>query len=497
MDAMYRAAMDAPSRVVLSESARRRKDRASAARARSKGYSAGGGLTSTLLDRWWSEATGAPARRLPGRPHETPPTTMRGDQAVAFFNRTGLPTGAPSPHPAPPRRPRDSLTRETSPPRLPPKPFPEVLVTVWELAKLDRRGAPTGLLKPEFEAACCLVSLALFENLAALDRRALDARNASTPALRDPRLRKRLGYATRGMYWKFQAFDVSTMTNANADASANDANDRGWRGDEHVGAIGTSSTTAPAATASEPSRVEPSRVEPSTSARAASPPPQSAPPLPPPPPRAPLFAPMSLASTIAWRTPAAGAAMAADAAGLFDGFERTSLGADVAATDSTARSPFTVDDRATRDAAGSASRDWNAGDDLRPSGSVEFGSMDFSGERFEVPTNPTTTSTTTPNPNANANANATTVSTSTSTSTSTTTARVRPARLQEVEEWSSATRTWPWLAAAAAGASIVSSDSAATLRFPSGAAGEAREEEREAATNSATPGDWEAFTRSI
>ena len=202
---------------------------------------------------------------------------------------------------------------------------------------------------------------------------------------------------------------------------------------------------------------------------------------------------MSLASTIAWRTPAAGAAMAADAASLFDGFERISLGVDVAATDSTARSPFTVDDRATRDAAGSASRDWNAGDDLRPSGSAEFGSMDFSGERFDVPTNPTTTPTTNPNPNANANA--TTVSTSTSTST--TTAHVRPARLQEEEEWSSATRTWPWLAAAAAGASTVSSDSAATSRFQSGTAGEAREEEREAATNSATPGDWEAFTRSI
>ena len=113
MDAMYRAAMDAPSRVVLSESARRRKDRASAARARSKGYSAGGGLTSTLLDRWWSEATGAPARRLPGQPHETPPTTMRGDQAVAFFNRTGLPTGA-SP---PPLLPADRETHSRAKPR--------------------------------------------------------------------------------------------------------------------------------------------------------------------------------------------------------------------------------------------------------------------------------------------------------------------------------------------------------------------------------------------
>jgi hypothetical protein len=360
---------------------------------------------------------------------------------------------------------------------------------VWELAKLNRRGAPTGLLKPEFEAACCLVSLALFENLAALDRRALDARNASTPAHRDPRLRKRLGYATRGMYWKFPAFDVSTRTNANADENANDANDRGSRGEEHVGTIGTSSTTAPAATASEPSRVEPSRVAPSTSARAASPSPQSAQPLPPrpprAPPRAPLFAPMSLASTIAWRTPAAGAAMAADAAGLFDGFERISLGEDVAATDSTARSPFAVDDRATRDAAGSASWDWNAGEDLRPSGSVDFGSMDFSGERFEVPSHPTTNPTTNPNPNANA--------TTVSTSTSTTTARVRQARLREEEEWSSATRTWPWLAAAAA-ASTVSSDSGVTSRFPSGTAGEAREEERAAATNRATLGDWEAFT---
>ena len=112
MDAMYRAAMDAPSRVVLSESARRRKDRASAARARSKGYSASGGLTSTLLDRWWHEATGAPARRLPGRPHEAPPTAMRGDQAVAFFNRTGLPTGASLA-----RLPADRTTRSRATPR--------------------------------------------------------------------------------------------------------------------------------------------------------------------------------------------------------------------------------------------------------------------------------------------------------------------------------------------------------------------------------------------
>ena len=112
MDAMYRAAMDAPSRVVLSESARRRKDRASAARARSKGYSASGGLTSTLLDRWWHEATGAPARRLPGRPHEAPPTAMRGDQAVAFFNRTGLPTGASLA-----RLPADRTTRSRAKPR--------------------------------------------------------------------------------------------------------------------------------------------------------------------------------------------------------------------------------------------------------------------------------------------------------------------------------------------------------------------------------------------
>ena len=98
---------------------------------------------------------------------------------------------------------------------------------MWELAKLDRRGAPTGLLRLEFEAACCLVSLALFENLAALDRRALDARDASEPAREDPRLRKRLRYATRGMYWKFRAFHVTARPNAN----------RGSRGDEHVDAI--------------------------------------------------------------------------------------------------------------------------------------------------------------------------------------------------------------------------------------------------------------------
>ena len=111
---------------------------------------------------------------------------MRGDQAVAFFNRTGLPTGASLA-----RLPADRTTRSRAKPRplVFPLPRPEVLVTVWELAKLDRRGAPTGLLRLEFEAACCLVSLALFENLAALDRRALDARDASSPAREDPRLR--------------------------------------------------------------------------------------------------------------------------------------------------------------------------------------------------------------------------------------------------------------------------------------------------------------------
>ena len=38
---------------------------------------------------------------------------------------------------------------------------------------------------------------------------------------------------------------------------------------------------------------------------------------------------------------------------------------------------------------------------------------------------------------------------------------------------------------------------ASDSRVPSGTAGEAREEEREAATNRATPGDWEAFTQSF
>ena len=105
--------------------------------------------------------------------------------------------------------------------------------------------------------------------------------------------------------------------------------------------------------------------------------------------------------------------------------------------------------------------------------------MDFSGERFEAHGL---------NGTPDANANATTVSTS----TSTTTARVWQ-RSREEEEWRSATRTWPWLAAAAGAASTVASDS----RVPSGTAGEAREEVREAATYRATPGDWEAFTQSF
>ena len=151
--------------------------------------SASGGLTSTLLDRWWHEAR-APARRLPGRPHEAPPTAMRGDQAVAFFNRTGLPPPVRPSRASPPTA-RPAHARHLDPSSSP-LPRPEVLVTVWELAKLDRRGAPTGLLRLEFEAACCLVSLALFENLAALDRRALDARDASEAARGRPAPTQRL-----------------------------------------------------------------------------------------------------------------------------------------------------------------------------------------------------------------------------------------------------------------------------------------------------------------
>ena len=77
------------------------------------------------------------------------------------------------------------------------------------------------MLKPEFEAACCLVSYGLFENLSlfaslrgvpALSLRGARAGPASlvdaAAARADPHARKRLGYAVSGMYWKFAAFGV-------------------------------------------------------------------------------------------------------------------------------------------------------------------------------------------------------------------------------------------------------------------------------------------------
>tara|TARA_B110000977_G_scaffold179091_1_gene237351 strand:+ start:28155 stop:28604 length:450 start_codon:yes stop_codon:yes gene_type:complete len=91
MDAVYRALDGSSTRVVLSETARRRKDRDAQKRARRKGYAAG--LTCAVLDAWWREATdtGSGGRgtqgQLPGD------ATMSPEQAKAFFSRTGLPNG--------------------------------------------------------------------------------------------------------------------------------------------------------------------------------------------------------------------------------------------------------------------------------------------------------------------------------------------------------------------------------------------------------------------
>ena len=106
MDVVYRAMDGGSGRVALSDAARRRKDRDAARRARRKGYAAG--LTSTLVDAYWREATESVGNRRVAPPNA--PVTMSGEQAVAFFSRSGLPNGeeprsraaraAPGPRPA-------------------------------------------------------------------------------------------------------------------------------------------------------------------------------------------------------------------------------------------------------------------------------------------------------------------------------------------------------------------------------------------------------------
>jgi hypothetical protein len=116
MDAVYRAMDGGSGRVALSDEARRRKDRDAERRARRKGYAAG--LTSGLVDAYWREATECVGnRRVAPSPA---PVTMSGEQAVAFFSRTGLPNGEQPrpraaracPDPAPRREHRDH-DRET------------------------------------------------------------------------------------------------------------------------------------------------------------------------------------------------------------------------------------------------------------------------------------------------------------------------------------------------------------------------------------------------
>ena len=159
MDMMYRATDPRPAR--LSADERRKRDADSKRRARRKGYASRGGLDSLRLERWWFEAVGDPMK-----------TALTGDQALGFFNRVGLPR--------------------------------EILVRVWEMAKRGRKGEPKGLLRHEFEAACCLASVALFEYPQVVKLPGRDI--ARHP---DAHARKRVGYAQAGMYWKFSAFDLA------------------------------------------------------------------------------------------------------------------------------------------------------------------------------------------------------------------------------------------------------------------------------------------------
>lgn len=161
MDMMYRATDPRPTR--LSADERRKRDADSKRRARRKGYASRGGLDSLRLERWWFEAVGDPMK-----------TALTGDQALGFFNRVGLPR--------------------------------EILVRVWEMAKRGRKGEPKGLLRHEFEAACCLASVALFEYPQVVKLPGRDI--ARHP---DAHARKRIGYAQAGMYWKFSAFDLAAV----------------------------------------------------------------------------------------------------------------------------------------------------------------------------------------------------------------------------------------------------------------------------------------------
>ena len=156
---MYRATDPRPTRLSVDE--RRKRDADSKRRARRKGYASRGGLDSLRLERWWFEAVGDPMK-----------TALTGDQALGFFNRVGLPR--------------------------------EILVRVWEMAKRGRKGEPKGLLRHEFEAACCLASVALFEYPQVVKLPGRDI--ARHP---DAHARKRVGYAQAGMYWKFSAFDLA------------------------------------------------------------------------------------------------------------------------------------------------------------------------------------------------------------------------------------------------------------------------------------------------
>jgi hypothetical protein len=90
--------------VQLSAKVRKAKDKDSQRRARRKHYAQSGGLTSTLLDAWWSECLGLEASDPPTRGATAGSRSaagagndvksMSGEQAVAFFSRSGLPTGA-------------------------------------------------------------------------------------------------------------------------------------------------------------------------------------------------------------------------------------------------------------------------------------------------------------------------------------------------------------------------------------------------------------------
>ena len=152
---------------------------------------------------------------------------MSGEQAVAFFSRSGLPNGegrVRAPRAAPgPRPQRSTLNHDGFVFRGPSFSRTTLDLTTRRLKKYHRgrlgggvgarqvrsQRRPHGLTKPEFERAACLVSFGIHEHVASLKPRS--ASNGAPPpdgTAAERKIAKR-GSTRAGMFWKFEAFGVA------------------------------------------------------------------------------------------------------------------------------------------------------------------------------------------------------------------------------------------------------------------------------------------------